>query len=154
MSRIAATMGSIILLSGFAATRLSATCAVPGVSVNPAGAGNIAVHVCTTTAGCLPHNRQSTIVGSQILVTYTKAELPDCGCLQPIFDFNDTVLVHPSAPGHYTATVIFVDCGQPTTIGTADFQVDATSAIPLLSARALAALAVFIAVIAVWRLRR
>jgi hypothetical protein len=153
MGRSALALGAMVLLSGFAATRLSAACDVPGVSVTQEGAGNIDVHVCTITTGCLPHNPQSAVVGSQIRVTYTQAELPDCACVQPTFEFNDTVLLHPAAPGHYTATVIFVNCGQPTTIGTADFQLDAASAIPLLGARALAALAVFIAMIAVWRLR-
>ena len=154
MNRLAAAALAMVLVSGFAGSRAFAACGFPwSVTVTPVSGQNVAVSVCGIATGCLPHNRQFTIVGNEIRVTYTQAELPDCQCITPTFEFNDSVLVHPVAPGHYTVTITVINCGQAATFGTAELTLDGTVAIPLLSARAIAALALLVIAVAVWRLR-
>jgi hypothetical protein len=142
-----------LLTFGGAATLSGAGCGFPWtVTATSAAGGNAAVDICGIATGCYPHNRQSVILGNEIRVTYAQAELPDCACIQPTFEFRDTVLIR-ATPGHYTVTVVVLNCGQPTTVGSTEFTLDASSVIPVLDTRGLAALIALIVFVAIWRLR-
>ena len=65
---------------------------------------------------------------------------------------QDSVLI-PATPGHYTVTVTVLSCGQPTTVGSTEFTLDASSVIPVLDVRGMAALIALIVIVAIWRLR-
>jgi hypothetical protein len=123
------------------------------VTATPYGGDSVAVRICGTFAGCRPHNPQFSVVGSEIRVTLTQAELPDCICLGVNDTFEQAVVVHPVTPGAYTVSVTDVDCGQPLAAGSTDFVFGAASAIPALNAAAAAAFAFLLAAVAVLRLR-
>jgi hypothetical protein len=123
------------------------------VTATPFGADSVAVRICGTAAGCEPHNPQFSISGSEIHVTLTQAELPDCQCLAVVDPFQQTVLVHPVAPGNYTIDVTTISCGERTPAGSANFVFGAASAIPALGPASAAALALLLAVVAILRLR-
>jgi len=149
---VAVVIGALLTVVG-TATVQGASCGSPWtVTAISAAGGNAAVYICGLDTRCHPHNRQSAVVGNEIRITYTKAELPDCICLQPTFEFRDTVLI-PATPGHYTVTVTVLDCGQPTIVGSTEVTLDASSVIPVLDTRGMAALVTLIVIIAIWRLR-
>ena len=151
-SRAIARTGALLVIVGASPVAM-AVCGFPWtVSATAVPGGNAAISVCGTYAGCLPHNRQVAVVGNEIRLTYTQAELPDCLCLQPNGEFRDAVLI-PAAPGHYTVTVTILSCGQPTAAGSTEFTLDTSSAIPVLDIRGVAALVALIAIVAIWRLR-
>ena len=85
---IGATVGALLMLGG--ASRVStAVCGFPWtVTATSVAGGNAAIFVCGTYAGCLPHNQQAAVVGNEIRVTYTQAELPGCQCVQPNGEFR------------------------------------------------------------------
>jgi len=152
ISRLARAGGIAALLLTMAATPSSGTCGTT-VEATQSGADSVAVHVCFITTGCLPHNPQVAIAGDMIRVTYTQAELPDCVCVTPVFEFTDTVVVHAIRPGHYTVTVVVVNCAEERTIGAAEVTLDGVPDVPMLGANALLILSLLIAAAALWRLR-
>jgi hypothetical protein len=103
---------------------------------------------------CTPHNRQVSVVGSEIRVTYTQGEAPDrCTCLTICYDFHDTFVVRQLSPGDYTVKVTLVNCGVATLVATGPVRLDPAAAIPTLDLRGVLALALLLALAAVWRLR-
>src|SRR6266542_1736916 len=110
----------------------AAACGFPWtVTATSVAGGKAAISVCGIYTGCRPHNRQAAVIGNEIRVTYTQAEVPDCMCVIPIEEFRDTVLIS-ATPGHYTVTVAVLNCGQPMTFGSTEFTLDASSVIPVL----------------------
>ncbi len=97
------------------------------VGAFPKSDHSIAIEVCGSDALCLPHDPQIKVVGNEITLTYTKAELPDCLCLTDTREFNDMVVTDPVAPGHYSVTVQTLDCGKLTTVGTTEVFVPGSS---------------------------
>jgi hypothetical protein len=154
MTRSTLTVATLGLVAGLATTGSAQNCGFPWmITVTPSGRQTVAVNICGTYAGCHPHNPQFTIAGSEIKVTLTGAELPDCICIAVQGTFSQTVLVHPVAPGDYTVTATLISCGQPIAAGATSFTFDAASAIPALDAQGIAAFVVLIAIAAMWRLR-
>lgn len=113
----------------------------------------VAVNFCGYTVGCEPHKPQSSVVGSDVRVTVTRAELPDCNCVQPSGNFSQTVFVTGVDPGDYTVRVFVVDCGVTTPAGSTNFTMGAVISVPTLDPRGFAALALLLAAVATWRLR-
>ena len=123
------------------------------VTATPYGADSVAVRVCGTFAGCRPHDPQFSVSGSEIGITLTQAELPDCMCLGVVDTFEQAIIVHPVAPGAYTVRVTAVSCGQPLAAGSTDLVFGAASAIPTLNSAATLAFALLLGTAAVYRLR-
>ena len=123
------------------------------VTATPYGADSVAVRVCGTFAGCRPHDPQFSVSGSEIGITLTQAELPDCMCLGVVDTFEQAIIVHPVASGAYTVRVTAVSCGQPLAAGSTDFMFGAASAIPTLNSAAAVAFALLLPAAAVFRLR-
>ena len=123
------------------------------VTAAPAGDERLTIALCGVETGCSPHNRQVSVVGSEIRVTYTQGEAPNgCSCIQPTFVFTDTVIVELS-PGTYTVTVVTVDCAIPTVVGTGTVILGPSASIPTLDVRGAIALAILLVGAAVWRMR-
>lgn len=80
----------------------------------------VGIEVCGVDTGCLPHNPQISVVGKELTLTYTKAELPGCQCITVTREFKDMVVSGPLVPGQYSVTVETLDCGKLTTVGTAE----------------------------------
>lgn len=123
------------------------------VTATPYGADAVAIRICGTYSGCEPHDPQFTVSGSEIRITLTQAELPDCLCVAITDPFEQVVIVHPVVPGAYTVRVTAVSCGQPFAAGNTDFAFGAASAIPTLSSAAVVTFALLLAAAAVFRLR-
>jgi hypothetical protein len=148
-------MLSLLLLFPASAARSGDGCGFPWtITALPAGGENFAIFLCGTVCRCTPHNRQVSVVGSEIRVTYTQGEFPDgCSCLTICYDFRDTVLVQQLFPGEYTVKVTLVDCGLATLVATGTVTLDPSAAIPALDLRGAMALALLLGLAAVWRLR-
>jgi len=147
-------MLSLLFLFSAAGARSGEDCGFPWTIVaSPAGGERLAISLCGTVCGCTPHNRQVSVVGSEIRVTYTQGEAPDrCTCLTICYDFRDTVVVEPLSPGGYTVMVTLVDCDVPTLVATGAVRLDPSTAIPALDRRGAIALALLLALAAAWRL--
>lgn len=105
-----------------------ADCGFPWtVTAFPKSDHTVAIEVCGSDVLCLPHNPQIKVVGNEITLTYTKAELPDCLCITVTREFNDMVVSDPVAPGHYSVTVQTLDCGNLRTVGTTEVFVPGSS---------------------------
>jgi hypothetical protein len=152
MRRLARAGGIAGVLLTMTATRSSGTCGA-AVEATPSSADSVAVHVCFIATGCLPHNPRVAIAVDTIRITYIQAELPDCVCVTPVFEFTDTIVVHPIQPGRYTVSVVVVNCAEERTIGAAEVTLDGIPNIPMLGGNALLILGLLIAAAALWRLR-
>ena len=157
MKRSLAAIVCLVLLSAVTTTSSAQNCGFPWtVTATPAGAETVAITVCGFYAGCRPHDPQFTILGSQhIRLTLQSSEPPDrCQCLAVEGTFEQVFLVHPLSPGTYDVTATLLSCSAPLDAGSTSFTFDAASAIPALDAYGLAALAVLIVAIGLWRVRR
>jgi hypothetical protein len=123
------------------------------VTAHQSGSQSVSVHICGTGVGCLPSDPRFTVVAGQITVFLTGAQLPDCICGQPQYDFGQTFNVSPVSSGDYAITAIMVNCGQPTTLGTGSVTVDAASAVPTLGPLGAIALTALLGLTALWRVR-
>lgn len=123
------------------------------VTAVPAGGSSVAVTICGTAVGCEPHDPQFTVSGSEIHISLTQAELPDCQCVAVVDPFQQTVLVHPVVPGEYTISVTVISCGERIPAGSANFVLGVASVIPDLGLAARVALALLLVAVAVLRLR-
>ena len=123
------------------------------VTAAPAGGRTVSVSICGSFAGCRPHNPQFAVNGSQIVVSLTQAEPPDCLCIAVDGTFRENVLVSPVDPGIYAVNVVQINCAVRTDAGSTTVTFAPSAAIPLLNRRALAAVAVLIALISVRLLR-
>jgi hypothetical protein len=119
------------------------------VSAVPAGGRSVAVGICGTSSGCQPHNPQFTVLGSEIRVSLTEGETPGCQCLADPVTFRRNVIVSPVEPGNYTVRVVRIDCGVQSDAGTTTLDFPASSAIPALDRRGIAALALLTALAAI-----
>jgi hypothetical protein len=148
-------MLSLLLLFPASVARSGDACGFPwAISALPAGSESFAIFLCGTVCRCFPHNRQVSVVGSEIRVTYTQGEFPDgCSCLTVCYDFRDTVVVRQLSPGDYTVKVTLVDCGLANLVATGTVRLDPAAAIPTLDLRGALALALLLTLAAVWRLR-
>jgi len=156
MKRSLAAIVCLALSSAGTTTSSAQTCGFPWtVTATPAGGQSVAITVCGSYSGCRPHDPQFTILGSHVRLTLQSSEPPDrCQCIAVDGTFQQTFLVHPLTPGHYDVTATLLSCSAPLDAGSTSFTFDATSAIPALDARGLAALAVLILLVGVWRIRR
>ena len=152
-------LSAIVCLVVFSAATTSSsaqTCGFPWtVTATPAGGQSVAITVCGYYAGCHPHDPQFTILGSHIRLTLQSSEPPDrCQCIAVEGTFQQTFLVHPLTPGNYDVTATLLSCSAPLEAGSTSFTFEAASAIPVLDARGLAALALLILAVGMWSLRR
>jgi hypothetical protein len=153
--RVRLVVLALLLLFAAADARSGGDCGFPWtIAASPAGGERLAIFLCGGVCGCFPHNRQVSVVGSEIRVTYTQGEAPDgCSCLTVCYDFQDTVIVGLLSPGEYSLMVTLVDCNIPTLVATGTVRLDPSATIPTLDRHGAIALALLLALAAAWRLR-
>ena len=151
---VRSVMLSLLFLFSAAYAQSGEGCGFPWtILASPVGGERLAISLCGTVCGCMPHNRQVSVAGSEIRVTYTQGEAPDrCTCLTICYDFRDTVVVEAVSPGEYTVMVTLVDCDVPTLVATGTVRLGPSAAIPALDQRGAIALALLLALAAAWRL--
>jgi len=130
--------------------RLLGQCSFPWtVTAPPTHDQSVAVTVCGLWSGCTPHNPRFAVADGQITVTFTAAELPDCGCSASEFEFTQTVVVSPVPNGTYGVTATVINCGQPRVVGTGSVTVGGASAIPTLDWWGVGALSILLVVVGI-----
>jgi hypothetical protein len=156
MRKSVVAIGGLVLVCLLSTTSAAQTCGFPWtLTAIPAGGSSVVIGVCGYYAGCLPHNPQFTVSGSEINITLQSSVPPDrCQCIAVEDTFHESVVVHSLPPGTYTVTATLLSCGAPLLAGSTSFTQSATSAIPMLDAKGMIALVALVLITGIWLLRK
>ncbi len=126
MNRTLVASSFLSILTCLSGSARAQNCGYPWtVTATPVDSQTVAVHLCGSWSGCVPHDPQFTVVGDQIQVSLTAAEPDTSQCIEGQNVTNHTVLVAPLAPGTYGVTAVLNDGSQTIVLGTTSVVVEA-----------------------------